>query len=140
MITAAVGVMLSVCAAEDWITGKISVWCPVICMVLSVVLRIRDNSVCTTDFWFGMTIGMAALVIGAVSNGQMGIGDGIVLTACGMCLGWRGLLLLLLCAALMFLGVGVGGILLKKWTGKKSMAFVPFLWGAFMLISVTGGI
>ena len=140
MLTAAAGVMLMLCAIEDWRTGKVSVWCPTACMIVSTAIRAGENSLSTADFLLGMLIGLTALAVGAVSRGQMGTGDGLVLTACGMCIGWKALVLLLFWESFIFLGIGVAGILLRKWTAEKNMAFVPFLWAAFMLICLAGSI
>ena len=139
-MTVAVGIMLSVCAIEDWVARKISILWPAICMVAGIILRVVNNSLQTADFWFGLLIGLIMVAISAISGGQIGSGDALVITACGICLGWASLIVLLFCSMLLFLIVGVGGIFMKKWTGKKALAFVPFIWGAFMVNCLIGGI
>ncbi|MBQ8815424.1 MAG: prepilin peptidase [Lachnospiraceae bacterium] len=128
-----VGIVLSIGALEDWRTKQISLWFPLIGMVAGVVVRAMEASLGTADFWLGMLIGLCALAIAALSGGQIGSGDGLVLTVCGICLGWRRVLTLLFCSMLLFLIVGVGGILTKRWTGRQSIAFVPFIWSAFLI-------
>lgn len=135
----AVGAMLSVCAAEDWFERKIPAWCPVLCMGVGIMIRLAENTLGSADFWLGLLIGLIVLAIAAVSGEQIGRGDGLVLTACGICLGWKTTLSILFGGMLLFLITGVIGILLKRWTGRKALAFVPFLWGCFLIICLVGG-
>lgn len=128
-----IGVMLTVMAVQDWRTGKIAAWCPAVCIVVGVIVRIIENSLGTGEFWIGLLIGLAVLAVSAISSGQLGIGDGWVLAACGICLGWKKIIALLFGSMLLFVTAGAAGMLLKGWTGKKVMPYIPFVWVAFMV-------
>lgn len=134
----AVGIMLSICAAEDWLEKSVPRWCPVLCMIVGIIIRLGENTLGKADFWLGLLIGLIVLAVAAVSREQIGSGDGLVLTACGICMGWKVTLSILLGGMLLFLVAGVTGILFKRWNGKKSLAFVPFLWGCFLIVCVAG--
>lgn len=134
-----VGVMLSVCGAEDVCTHKVPVWSPVLSIATGILVRLIERTLWTSDFWLGLLVGLITLAIAAISGEQLGTGDGLVVTACGICLGWKPVLALVLGAMLLFLVAGVTGILTKKWNGKKKMAFVPYLWTMFLIICLAGG-
>ena len=133
------GVMLTVMAVQDWRTGKIAAWCPMMCIAAGVIIRIVQKSLGTADFWIGLLVGLFALAISAVSCGQLGIGDGWAVAACGVCLGWRTVILLVFESMVLFVAAGVVGMLRKGWNGKKAMPYIPYLWAAFMINLLIGG-
>lgn len=136
----AVGVMLSICALEDAFTGKIHVWYPAVCMVFGVCIYIMEDSLTPSEFWLGALVGLIVMALAAISGGRLGNGDGLIAAACGMCLGWEMLLVLLFGSMALFLAVGVVGILWMKWNGKRKLPFVPFMWAAYMVICLFGGV
>lgn len=125
--------MLTVCAIEDWYTKKITVLWPVTGLAIATVIRLSDGSFLDWEYWIGVVIGMLLFLLAIVSREQIGKGDGLVLTVCGFCLGWKKTLLLMLGAMIMFLMVGVVSVICKNKRGNTVMAYVPFLWVMFMI-------
>lgn len=125
--------MLTVCAIEDWYTKKITVLWPVTGLAIAAVIRLSDGSFLDWEYWIGVVIGMLLFLLAIVSREQIGKGDGLVLTVCGFCLGWKKTLLLMLGAMIMFLMVGVVSVICKNKRGNTVMAYVPFLWVMFMI-------
>lgn len=125
--------MLTVCAIEDWYTKKITVLWPVTGFAAAVVIRLSDGSFWGRDSWIGVLIGVLFFLLAIVSREQIGKGDGLVLTVCGFCLGWKKTLLLMLGAMIMFLAVGIVNIICKNKRRNTVMAYVPFLWVMFMI-------
>lgn len=132
MIEAAAGIMLTICAAEDLLTGRISVWCPAVCMAVGIGLRLLGNTLMTMDFGTGLLVGLIFLAISVVSGKQVGDGDGIVLMACGICVGGGKVISVLFGGMILFLVTGAGGMIIRHWNGKKELPFIPFLWVAYM--------
>lgn len=128
-----VGVMLTVCAIEDWQTKKISIWWPAATLLLGAVIRLTEGTLWSWDSWLGLLVGAVFFALAMISREQLGKGDAIVLMACGFCLGWKRLLSLVLGAVLLFLVVGVIRLLWKKLKRKSPVAFVPFLYIVFLL-------
>lgn len=127
------GIMLTVCAVEDLRSRKISLWCPAAAMAVGAVLRLMGGSLFTWDCGLGLGMGGVFLLLSMISRQQIGMGDGMILTVCGLCLGWRRVISLTFGAMVLFLAVGVVRILRSRLNGKKSVPFVPFLWVMFML-------
>lgn len=128
-----VGIMLTVCAIEDWYTKKITVLWPVTGMMIAVVIRLSDGSFFAWEYWIGVLIGMFIFLLAIVSREQIGKGDGLVLVVCGFCLGWKQTLSLVLGAMIMFLIVGVMSIVYRNKSRNTVMAYLPFLWAIFMI-------
>lgn len=128
-----VGIMLTVCAIEDWYTKKITVLWPVTGMMIAVVIRLSDGSFFAWEYWIGVLIGMLIFLLAIVSREQIGKGDGLVLVVCGFCLGWKQTLSLVLGAMIMFLIVGVMSIVYRNKSRNTVMAYLPFLWAIFMI-------
>lgn len=127
-----VGIMLAVCAIEDWYTKKISVLWPAAGLAIAVGIRLQEGSFMDWDYWIGAMVGMFFFLLAIVSREQIGKGDGLVLTVCGFCLGWRALLSLVLGAMILFLAAGVVNVFRKKKKRDTAMAYLPFLWIMFM--------
>ncbi|MBQ6875704.1 MAG: hypothetical protein IJN46_05670, partial [Lachnospiraceae bacterium] len=65
-----VGIMLTVCAIEDWYTKKITVLWPVTGMMIAVVIRLSDGSFFAWEYWIGVLIGMFIFLLAIVSREQ----------------------------------------------------------------------
>ena len=127
------GIILTVCAIEDWCKKKISVLWPVAGVVVAAVIRLLEGGFMNQDYWIGAMVGLFFFLLAIVSREQIGKGDGLVLTVCGFCLGWKALLSLVLGAMILFLAAGVVKVCRRNKRRNTAMAFVPFLWIMFMV-------
>lgn len=127
------GVLLTVCAAEDFCSRKISVQWPVVALIIGVVLRVSEGTLLSWNCGIGVLVGGIFLALAVVSRQQFGIGDALILTACGLCVGGERLISLVFCAMVLFLLVGVAKVVCGKLESSKKIPFVPFLWAVFML-------
>ena len=134
-----VGIFLTVCAIEDWYTKKISVLWSVTGLATAVVMRLWNRSFLDQEYWIGAMVGILFFLLAIVSGEQIGKGDGLVLTVCGFCLGWKALLSLVLGAMMLFLAVGVVKVFCQKRGKNTVMAYVPFLWIMFMVSQIILG-
>ena len=107
------GIVLGIGTVEDLRQKKVSLRIPVLGGVLAMAVRVGLGTVFSWECLGGVLTGLICLAIAWVSGGQLGSGDGWVLMACGICLGLRRQLMLLLLAMVIFIGVGTVGICLK---------------------------
>ncbi len=128
------GVLLSVCAVEDVKNEKVTILFPGMAFLIALILRIMDGTWLRPEAWIGLLAGGMVILTALLSRQQIGVGDGVILSVCGFCLGWKKWVLLFLGAMILFLVVGTGRILFAKQKIKKSMPFVPFLWAIFMAV------
>lgn len=88
----------------------------------------------------GAGVGGILLVISFLSRGKIGLGDGYLLCISGFALGVQQNLALL-GYGLLFAGVvAVVMLICKKASRNTKMPFVPFLFGAYLLCLVQGGL
>ena len=75
---------------------------------------------------------MVFLIISRATEESLGYGDSILITVLGIYMGFWNILTLLVTA--FFLGAVFSGVMLvrKKYTGKSSFPFVPFLTAAYV--------
>lgn len=80
----------------------------------------------------GGAVGVVFLIISRTTEESLGYGDSILITVLGIYMGFWNILTLLVTA--FFLGAVFSGVMLvrKKYTGKSSFPFVPFLTAAYV--------
>lgn len=84
------------------------------------------------DTIVGMFPGIIVLAVSVISKGQVGIGDGIVLTAAGgMLEGSESVEVFILSLLLVFIFSCIG-LIIKKLSRKSALPFVPFYFAAYM--------
>jgi len=126
------GVMLTVCAEEDLRKKRIPILIPVIAFVAGLMIRIVDRTLFSTECGLGVLVGGIFILSSILSRQQFGLGDGIIMTVCGLCLGVKKVIVLALGAMTLFLVVGVVRMFMFKLNGKQEIPFVPFMWIAFV--------
>ncbi len=123
--------MLGWCSLEDIKKKQVMVYPVLLFGIAGVLLHLYYRNLSIYSLFAGVLLGVALLIIGAVS-GQIGIGDGLVLLVSGIYLGfWENARLLF--HGLLFCGIWSGVLLLmKKKKRKDEIAFVPFLFLAYL--------
>ncbi len=82
--------------------------------------------------------GISLVLLTAVSQGGIGMGDGIVLAAAGMLRPWKETWEVLV-LGIFLAGAYAAVLFLRRRQGEERFAFVPFLLLADILIILTGG-
>jgi len=75
----------------------------------------------------GIIVGLAVLIYSKISEGAIGEGDGYLLVATGLMLGWRDNIVLLIGALILAGSFSLFLFLFKKVNKKKEIPFAPFL-------------
>lgn len=126
--------VLLLCGIQDIYKKKIQIWILALGIVLIVICLPFCHSISLLDRLCGFAIGAAVLLISKVTNGKIGMGDGVLLCITGLGLGfWSNLELFgvaLLIAALLSIFL----LTFRLADRKKSIPFVPFLFIAYVFL------
>lgn len=122
-----VGILLCLCSITDLKQKAIPLSYLIIGFALLVVLILLHKDLGYLSRLKGMSIGGAILVLGKVTRGQIGDGDGILFCLTGLGLGfWDNFYLLFL--SLFFSAVfSIVMLVIKKMNRKQTFPFVPFM-------------
>ena len=123
--------MLGWCSFEDYRRKRILVY-PVLGFgIVGVLLHLYDRSVSIGSLLAGCGLGIGLLLLSHIT-GQIGAGDALVLMVSGIYLGfWENARLFF--HGLMFCGIWSLLLLaLKRKKGKDEVAFIPFLFLAYL--------
>ncbi len=111
-------------------------WIPIAALaILNLVLGLYVGRG-MTGFLTGLLPGLFALLVSLVTQGKMGVGDGITLIALGLFYTWEKLLVIWLVALVLCSVIGTVLIINKRATIKTALPFIPFLTLSFSLIKI----
>lgn len=129
-------ILLSICAIEDLKHKEVTVTYILLFGILGVLLHLFYPQGSVYSMLWGLLLGVAVIWISILTHGEIGLGDGILLTVTGVYLGgYQNLELFLI--GICLAGVwSLGIILLKKKKRKDKIAFMPFLLMAYAFMLV----
>ena len=133
----AVGV-IGFAAYTDMKTKKIPLWTIGLVAALSLVscvVMVTDGVMDISEILLSMTVGGALLLVGYVSRGGIGYGDGLLLLAMGPLFGYRALVMGLSGAFILSALVSLVLITVKKCKRGTKLPFVPFIALALGVVS-----
>ena len=131
--------LLGICGIEDYRIKKVRLVVVNAFAILGVILHIVYQRITWIDMVLGALIGVALLIVGYLSKEKIGYGDGLILVATGIYLGfWNNLILLWLSTSL----AGIYGLILMLFKKKKKeseIPLVPFILGVYVLSLIFNG-
>ena len=131
-ITVVIGLLLFVAAVMDLKSKSISRGFLFILMFISVAsIFVRANF----EIWNavgGALIGLCAVGVSMISGEQIGRGDGIVIIALGIVLGFRECLASVCLASLIMAMISIVILILKKGNRKTKLPFIPALFVGYV--------
>ncbi len=112
---------------------------PIIAAALSVILLVSDPNRNIPGALLGLAEGFVIIVFSFITNEAIGLGDGVILCATGLLLGWKDNLFLffwacLLCAVFSFIA-----LIFRKADKKTKIPFVPFMAPALLITVLLRG-
>lgn len=124
---------LSLGAYQDWRERQIQLAPQVLAGVSGFVLWVVDRTYTAAELAGGIGIGVLLLLLAALSRGQVGAGDGVMIIVSGVFLGfWRNFELLL--SAMLLAAIAALYLLVVRKKGRGyQMPFLPCLLIAYML-------
>lgn len=121
---------LGIGSLEDVREKQISLWMVYLCCLLGILCHLCFQKHSFLEMLFGMLPGIFLCVVSVLSNGKIGLGDGLALMATGTFLGFYENMSLLV-MALWIAGVYGCGLLVLGKKGRE-IAFIPFLLIAYV--------
>lgn len=123
--------LLGLCSWEDIRKKKLSVTYILLFGIGGVLLHLFCPVCSIYSILCGTMLGVAMMFASLVTQGKIGIGDGILLVVTGVYLGGAGNLELFFTGLLLAACWSLGMLVLGKKKGKEEIAFVPFLLAAY---------
>lgn len=134
-------VLLVVASIEDMKEKMVHRWLLInmciVCLMSGMVACIEDGS----NLWQllgGLAIGAGFIGFSLLSGGQLGLADGIVITAIGMLCGGRDCLVVISMASLLMAVLSIGVLVMKKGNRSTRLPFVPALLISFLVTGWMG--
>lgn len=124
--------MLGLCSLEDYRKKEICISPVILFGIVGLLMHLHYQNLSIYNLLAGIGVGLLLLVISKITGGRIGEGDGLVLMASGIYLGFwentrlflHGLLICGICS--LFL------LVFKKKKGTDEIPFIPFLLVAYM--------
>lgn len=131
-----VAALLFICALQDIKEKRIRTWIVVLAAILLGICVPFLNTISLQDRLGGFLMGGSVILLSRLTQGKIGMGDGMILCVTGLGIGlWPNIELF---AIALFYAAIVSIILLvsKKVSKKHSIPFVPFLLLSYLSILV----
>jgi leader peptidase (prepilin peptidase)/N-methyltransferase len=130
------GVMLLACGIQDALHKKILLWLIIAGSILISICIPFCSEVSFLDRIGGCAVGATVIIISLGTKGKIGLGDGILLCATGLGLGFWGNLELFAIALMLAAIVSIVLLILRLADRKKSIPFVPFLFAGYLFLLI----
>lgn len=129
-------ILLFICAMEDLKRKEVTIMYILMFGIIGVILHLLCPNCSIYSMLWGLLLGISIMVVSLFSRGNIGMGDGILLTVTGVYLGgYKNLELFL--TGLFLAGIwSLGLLVLKKKKRKEKIAFMPFLLIAYAFVLV----
>ena len=105
-------------------------------IILFAILGILCSNAKIISIFIGIIPGILLFLVNRLTNGQIGIGDVLVLIVVGIILGFEKTVIILMLSTLMAGIYGIIKMLIFKVNRKETMAFAPFVLLAYIVVAV----
>ena len=125
--------LLSFEAVIDLKKREINIVLPIITGVFFAIFMFLSDDVSFLSSLIGLAEGVLLIALSFITDGQIGSGDGIILAATGLMLGWKDNLIMFFFSCLISAFVAIGLMGIKKADKKTKIPFIPFMVPGFFL-------
>ena len=124
--------MLGICAWEDYRRKRVLVYTVLAFAIAGLVLHLCYMDITIFNMLAGIAIGCILLLVSRITGGRIGIGDGMILIVSGIYLGFTENIRLFF-HGLLFCGIwSLFLLVIRKKKRDEEIAFVPFLFLAYL--------
>lgn len=127
-------IVLNIEAVTDFKKQEVNIFVSGILMAAALAMLIFAKDISVLNAIIGIAEGVLLILISFMTKGQIGIGDGILLTACGLMLGGKDNFLMFFFACLFSAVVSGLIMIIKKADKKTKIPFVPFMIPGFLVM------
>jgi len=121
-------------AVTDFKKKEVNIIFPILLAAAAVVMLFFSKDISLINAIIGIAEGLLLIMISVLTKGQIGMGDGILLAACGLMLGGRDNLIMFFFACLSSAVVSALIMIIKKADKKTKIPFVPFMIPGFLIM------
>lgn len=127
-------IVLVIEAVTDFKKNEVNIIFPVLLAAAATVMFFFTKDISLINAIIGTGEGLLLILISLLTKGEIGMGDGILLAACGLMLGGRDNLIMFFFACLSSAVVSALIMLIKKADKKTKIPFVPFMIPGFLIM------
>lgn len=127
-----IGIMLFIAGIMDIRSMKISRKYILVLIMVCIVSALTRERIDIFGVVGGILIGLCIMGISMISDGHIGRGDGLVIGALGIALGFRGCLIAVCIASLIMCIVSVVILILKRGNKNTKLPYVPALFVGYL--------
>lgn len=128
--------LLGLCTWEDVRKREVTVIYILLFGIAGVVMHLFFPICSIYSVLWGGLLGVVMMIVSAVSRGNIGMGDGILLVVTGVYLGGSDNLELFLTGLLLAAVWSLGLFVFKKKRGNDEIAFIPFLLISYFIMLI----
>ena len=125
--------VLIVCAVSDYRKKEIKLIFPVFLAIAAAAMFFLGRDIAVKSVIAGMAEGIVIIVLSQITQGRIGMGDGVLLASTGLMLGWKDNLIMFFFACLLSACVSVLILTLKKGDRETKIPFIPFMVPGFLI-------
>lgn len=133
IINSVTGAMLLVCGLQDIKMKRFYTWMVLLGAILIAACVPFSSTITIGARLWGSSIGLVVILISILTQGKIGMGDGLILCVTGISLGLWNNLELFLTALLLSAILSIILLVAKKVDRKQGIPFVPFIFMAFLI-------
>ena len=127
-------IVLVIEAVKDFRKKEVNIPVLGILVVAAMVMIFLGKDISVSNAIIGLAEGLLLILVSVMTKGQIGIGDGILLAACGLMLGGKDNMVMFFFACLSSAIVSVLIMIIKKADKKTTIPFVPFMIPGFLIM------
>lgn len=127
-------IVLVIEAITDFKKKEVNIVFPVFLAAAATVMLFFTKDISLINSIIGIAEGVLLILISLLTKGEIGMGDGILLAACGLMLGGKDNLIMFFFACFSSAIVSALIMLIKKADKKTKIPFVPFMIPGFLIM------
>lgn len=131
-------IWLSLCSWQDIKKKRINIILIGSGFLILLIGTMLQGELSIMNRFAGLSLGIILLVLNPITRGQIGVGDGLIVSTTGFCLGFSKNAVLLVYALFGSAVISMVLLVIYRVNRKKSIPFVPFLLIGYLGVLLIG--